>query len=65
MEGSNQLACECESCSGNLITPQKVDGIKRDCFEILPNLLILQLKRFEHDFERGQQYVVFERGVRE
>ena len=65
MEGSNQLACECQECSANLITPKKVDGIKRDCFEVLPNLLILQLKRFEHDFERGQQYVVFERGVRE
>ena len=58
MEGSNQLACECQECSANLITPKKVDGIKRDCFEVLPNLLILQLKRFEHDFERGQQYKI-------
>jgi ubiquitin carboxyl-terminal hydrolase 9/24 len=38
----------CELCS------KKVDTVKRLCVKKLPPILVIQLKRFDYDFEREQ-----------
>ncbi len=43
LDGDNQFMCE--SCN------KKVDAQKRVCIGLLPNTLILNLKRFEFDFD--------------
>ena len=44
METEN--AYYCESCD------KKVDTVKRLCVKKLPPILVIQLKRFDYDFER-------------
>ncbi|KAL5247027.1 hypothetical protein ACHWQZ_G019033 [Mnemiopsis leidyi] len=44
LEGNN--AYHCELCD------KKVDTVKRLCFQRLPNILAIQLKRFGYDWER-------------
>lgn len=44
LEGAN--AYYCERCD------KKVDTVKRMCVKKLPNVLAIQLKRFEYDWER-------------
>ncbi|EGD80675.1 hypothetical protein PTSG_11701 [Salpingoeca rosetta] len=45
LEGAN--AYKCEKCDA------KRDTIKRTCIKTLPRVLVLQLKRFDYDWERG------------
>lgn len=44
LEGAN--AYHCEKCD------KKVDTVKRLCIKKLPKVLVLQLKRFDYDWER-------------
>jgi ubiquitin carboxyl-terminal hydrolase 9/24 len=44
LEGPN--AYYCEKCD------KKIDTIKRTCIKKLPNVLVIQLKRFDYDWER-------------
>eukprot|EP00116_Pleurobrachia_bachei_P019508 sb/3479771/ len=44
LEGNNAYYCE--------ICDKKVDTVKRLCFQKLPNVLAIQLKRFGYDWER-------------
>ena len=45
LEGAN--AYHCEKCN------RKVDTVKRLCIKKLPQILTIQLKRFDYDFERS------------
>lgn len=45
LEGAN--AYKCEKCD------EKRDTVKRTCIKALPRVLVLQLKRFDYDWERG------------
>ena len=40
------LFCRCETCD------KKVDTVKRLCVKKLPPILVIQLKRFDYDYER-------------
>lgn len=42
MDGENKINCD--------VCAQKKDTVRRTCLEILPNMLILHLKRFDLDF---------------
>lgn len=44
LEGGNQY--HCDKCDA------KVDAVKRLCFDELPKVLTIQLKRFHYDWER-------------
>jgi ubiquitin carboxyl-terminal hydrolase 9/24 len=44
LEGPN--AYHCDKCN------KKVDTVKRTCIKRLPNVLVIQLKRFDYDWER-------------
>ena len=51
LEGAN--AYHCERCD------KKVDTVKRMCVKKLPNVLAIQLKRFDYDWER-YDYLCYE-----
>ena len=55
MVGDNKLSCESCDC--------KVDAVRRYCIDTLPNTLVLQLKRFDLDFNVFQLCVVFLRAA--
>lgn len=44
---------ECEKCEA-LGRPKKVEAVMRDCIKNTPKTLVLQLKRFGYDWDRGE-----------
>ena len=53
LEGDNQWVCEACNC--------KVDAVKRQSLKTLPQMLCIQLKRFEYDYETMQRLKVKDR----
>jgi ubiquitin C-terminal hydrolase len=49
----DENAVECEKCE-TIGKPKKVEAVMRDCFKKCPKTLVLQLKRFGFDWDRGE-----------
>ena len=57
MEGSNQLSCDFlpKGADGKSI---KVNGMKRCCIGVLPNTMIIHLKRFGLNYQTFEMYKI-------